>query len=148
MTYEETVNLSEEEMLAVQEEGLRWAFRHAYENSAFYRRRLGEAGVAPGDVRTLADLALLPFTTPEDIKENYPLGMTAVPEREIVRVHASSGTTGKKKVVPYTRRDIADWAEMFSRCFKLAELTPEDRIQVMVGYGLWTAGAGVQAAIE
>jgi phenylacetate-CoA ligase len=148
LTYEETVNLSEEEMLAVQEEGLRWTVRHAYENSAFYRRRLGEAGVAPGDVKTLADLALLPFTTPEDIKENYPLGMVAVPQREIVRVHASSGTTGKKKVVPYTRRDIADWAEMFSRCFKLAGLTPEDRIQVMVGYGLWTAGAGFQAAIE
>ncbi|MGB9904344.1 MAG: phenylacetate--CoA ligase family protein [Desulfotomaculales bacterium] len=148
LTYDEVVNLSDDEMLAIQERGLKWTVRHAYENSAFYRRRFQEAGVVPDDIKTLDDLTRLPFTTPEDIRDNYPLGITAVPEKDIVRIHASSGTTGKKKVVSYTAKDIADWAEMFSRCFRLAGLTPEDRIQVMVGYGLWTAGAGFQAAIE
>ncbi|MEW6424074.1 MAG: phenylacetate--CoA ligase [Bacillota bacterium] len=135
-------------MLAIQEKGLKWTVRHAYENSTFYRRRMEEAGVAPNDIKTLDDLTKLPFTTPEDIRDNYPLGITAVPEKDIVRIHASSGTTGKKKVVSYTSKDIADWAEMFSRCFKLAGLSRKDRIQVMVGYGLWTAGAGFQAGIE
>jgi len=148
VTYEETVNLSEDEMLAVQEKGLRWTVRHAFENSSFYRRRFEAAGVVPEDVRGLDDLARLPFTDAGDIRDHYPLGLRAVPEKDIVRIHASSGTTGKKKVVSYTAKDLADWAEMFARCFRLAELTVEDRIQVTVGYGLWTAGVGFQAGIE
>ncbi|MCL6446774.1 MAG: phenylacetate--CoA ligase [Armatimonadetes bacterium] len=148
MTYDEVVHLSADEMYSIQEKGLKWTVRHAYANCPFYRRKMDEAGVTPEDIKTLADITRLPFTTPEDIRDNYPLGITAVPEKDIVRIHASSGTTGKKKVIPYTRKDLEDWAEMFSRCFKLAGLTPEDRIQVMVGYGLWTAGVGFQAGIE
>jgi len=148
MTYEEVVDLSRDEMLAVQEKGLQWTVRHAFENSSFYRRRLQAAGLAPEDIRTLEDLAKLPFTGAADIRDHYPLALRAVPEKDIVRIHASSGTTGKKKVVSYTRKDLADWAEMFARCFRLAELTVEDRIQVTVGYGLWTAGVGFQAGIE
>jgi len=148
LTYDEVVSLSADEMLAIQEKGLQWTVRHAYANSPFYRRKMDEAGVAPEDIKTIEDITKLPMTTPEDLRDNYPLGITAVPEKEIVRIHASSGTTGKKKVLPYTKKDVEDWAEMFSRCFRLAGLTPEDRIQVMVGYGLWTAGAGFQAGIE
>ncbi len=148
LTYEEVVDLSRDEMLAVQEKGLGWTVRHAYDHSAFYRRRFQEAGVVPEDVLRLSDLARLPFTEAADIRDHYPLGLLAVPEEDIVRIHASSGTTGKKKVVGYTRKDLADWAEMFARCFRLAELTTADRVQVTVGYGLWTAGAGFQAGIE
>jgi phenylacetate-CoA ligase len=117
-------------------------------NSPFYRRRLDEAGVTPGDIRMLSDLSRLPFTTAEDLRDGYPLPLQSVDQREIVRIHSSSGTTGKRKILCYTRKDIDDWLQMFCRCYEMAGVTREDRVQICVGYGLWTAGAGFQLGAE
>ena len=140
--------LSEERLKTIQLEGLRWTVRHGHENCAAYRKKLDEAGIGPGSVRSLEDLTRLPFTDKEDLLEGYPFPLRSVPFEEIVRVHASSGTTGKRKVLCYTARDVEVWAEMFARCFEVAGLTREDRVQIAVGYGLWTAGAGFQAGCE
>lgn len=140
--------LSEEDIRARQEEGLRWTVAHAFGNSPFYRGRLQEAGLEPGDVRGLDDLPKLPFTTAEDLKAGYPLPLLSVPEEQVVRVHASSGTTGKRKVLAYTQRDVDVWKDMFARCYEMAGLTARDRVQICVGYGLWTAGAGFQLGCE
>lgn len=137
-----------EELPRRQFEGLRWTVRHAWENSPFYRRRLAEAGVGPGDIRSLVDLARLPFTTAEDLRDGYPLPLLSVDPKRIVRIHSSSGTTGKRKILCYTRKDLEDWIHMFSRCYEMAGLTREDRVQICVGYGLWTAGAGFQLGVE
>lgn len=128
--------------------GLAWTVSHAWKNSSFYRRRFDEAGLSPGDIRTLADLSRLPFTTAEDLREGYPLPLQSVDQSEIVRIHSSSGTTGKRKILCYTRKDIDDWLQMFCRCYELAGVTREDRVQICVGYGLWTAGAGFQFGAE
>ncbi len=128
--------------------GLNWTVTHAYRGSPFYRRLLDEAGVDPARVHALEDLRRLPFTTKEQLRETYPLGFTAVPPERIVRVHASSGTTGRRIVATYTRRDLEDWTEMFRRCYEYAGVTPEDRVQVTPGYGLWTAGIGFQLGAE
>ncbi len=137
-----------EELPALQLKGLQWTVAHAFRNSPFYRRRLTAAGVSPSDIRTLEDLARLPFTTAEDLRDGYPLPLLSVEPREIVRVHSSSGTTGKRKILCYTRKDIDDWLHMFARCYEMAGLSPEDRVQICVGYGLWTAGAGFQLGAE
>ena len=102
----------------------------------------------PEDIRKLEDLSNLPFTTADDLRAGYPFPLRAVPFEKIVRVHASTGTTGRRKVLSYTRKDIDDWANFFARCYEMAELTPEDRVQIAVGYGLWTAGVGFQAGCE
>jgi len=128
--------------------GLQWTVAHAYAGSPFYRRRLDEAGVRPQDVRSLADIGRLPFTTADDLRDGYPFPLLAVPENRVVRIHASSGTTGKKKVLAYTRKDLDDWAHFFARCYEMAGLTAEDRVQIAVGYGLWTAGVGFQLGCE
>ena len=140
--------LSEERIRAIQAEGLRWTVRHAYEGCAAYREKFDEAGIRPESVRSLEDLSRLPFTDKEDLLEGYPFPLRSVPFEEIVRVHASSGTTGKRKILCYTARDVQLWAEMFARCFQVAGLTRRDRVQIAVGYGLWTAGAGFQAGCE
>jgi phenylacetate-CoA ligase len=137
-----------EEQPAFQLRGLRWTVAHAFANSPFYRRRFEEAGVRPEDVRALDDLARLPFTTAEDLREGYPLPLLCAPQRDIIRIHSSSGTTGKRKILCYTRKDIDDWTDMFCRCYEMAGLTREDRVQICVGYGLWTAGAGFQLGVE
>ncbi len=117
--------------------------------SKAYRRRLTQAGIARGeDVRTLDDVRRLPFTTVEDLREGYPLPLLCVPEEDVVRVHASSGTTGKKKILAYTARDLDIFSLQMARCYELAGLTTRDRVQVAVGYGLWTAGAGFQLGSE
>jgi phenylacetate-CoA ligase len=136
------------ELQAFQLEGLKWTVRHAYEDSPFYRQRLQKAGIKPDDIRSLDDLARLPFTSAEDLREDYPFPLRAVPFEKIVRIHASSGTTGKRKVLSYTQKDIDDWADMFARCYEMAGLTREDRVQIAVGYGLWTAGVGFQLGCE
>ncbi len=128
--------------------GLQWTVSHVWKNSPFYRKRLEEAGIAPEAIRTLADLSRLPFTTAEDLRDNYPLPLLSVPTREIVRIHSSSGTTGKRKILSYTQKDIDDWLYMFARCYEMAGLSREDRVQICVGYGLWTAGAGFQLGAE
>jgi phenylacetate-CoA ligase len=139
---------SREELRGHQLAGLQWTVAHAYHGSPFYRRRLEAAGVRPEAIRSLEDLARLPFTAADDLKEGYPFPLLAVDEREVVRIHASSGTTGKKKVLAYTARDVADWAHFFARCYEMAGLSPADRVQIAVGYGLWTAGVGFQLGCE
>jgi phenylacetate-CoA ligase len=116
--------------------------------SLFYHRKLKQAGWRPGTALGGADFAKLPFTTKEELRELYPLGLQAVPDREVVRIHSSSGTTGKPVIIPYTQNDVAQWAEMFARCYAMAGVTPEDRVQITPGYGLWTAGIGFQAGVE
>jgi len=141
-------NLSADEIAATQLAGLKWTVAHAFENSPFYRARLEEAGVSPADITSLDDLAKLPFATAYDLQAGYPLPLLSVPEERVVRIHGSSGTTGKRKILCYTQKDIDDWANMFARCYELAGLTVMDRVQVCVGYGLWTAGAGFQIGCE
>jgi phenylacetate-CoA ligase len=139
---------TEEELEALQLEGLRWTVKHAYRGSPFYRKKLEGAGVRPDEIRTLADLKKLPFTTSKDLQEGYPFPLLSVPFEKVVRIHASSGTTGKRKVLSYTQKDIDDWAHFFARCYEMAELSREDRVQIAVGYGVWTAGVGFQLGCE
>ncbi|MFO7783325.1 MAG: phenylacetate--CoA ligase [Thermodesulfobacteriota bacterium] len=139
---------TEEELAQEQLDGLKWTVRHAFEGSPVYRRKLNEAGVRPEDMRSVKDLVRLPFTTSKDLQEGYPFPLLSVPNEEVVRIHASSGTTGKRKVLCYSRKDVKDWAHFFARCYEMAELTTEDRIQIAVGYGVWTAGIGFQLGCE
>ena len=112
----------------------------------FYQKKL--EGVDIDAIQSQEDFEKLPFTWKGDLREAYPLGLMAVPEEEIVRIHASSGTTGTPVIIPYTRQDVADWAVMFKRCYEMAGITPKDRIHITPGYGLWTAGIGFQAGAE
>jgi phenylacetate-coenzyme A ligase PaaK-like adenylate-forming protein len=120
----------------------------AYAGSAHLRARLAAAGITQAEVRAGVELSRLPFTTKADLRDTPVGDYAAVPAREICRVHASSGTTGRRTVVAYTRRDVDDWMEMLVRCYRYAGLGIGDRIQVAVGYGLWTAGIGFQEAAE
>lgn len=131
-----------------QEKKLRDFVPRLYDSSPFYRRKLDEAGVDPQSVRTMEDLGRLPFTTKSELRTGYPLGLMAVPEDRVVRIHSSSGTTGKSVIVPYTAQDVSTWAEMMARCLASAGITGKDRVQVTPGYGLWTAGIGFQAGVE
>jgi phenylacetate-CoA ligase len=137
-----------DELAALQLQGLQWTVDHAYRGSDHYRAKLDQAGVGPADIKSLDDLSRLPFTTADDLKAGYPFPLRAVPLEEVVRIHASSGTTGKRKVLCYTAKDIDDWADMFARCYQTAGLTPADRVQIAVGYGVWTAGVGFQLGCE
>ena len=112
----------------------------------FYGKRLREAGIT--GVSSVEDFLALPFCEKQDLREAYPLGLAAVSESEIVRIHSSSGTTGTPVIIPYTRKDVEDWAIQFARCYEYAGVTPEDRVQITPGYGLWTAGIGFQAGCE
>lgn len=137
-----------EKIFHYQEIKLREMIPRLYENSPFYRRKLDEAGVDPVGIKTIADLERIPFTTKSELRTGYPLGLMAVPEEQVVRIHSSSGTTGKPVIVPYTAHDVAIWAEMMARCLVTSGLTNLDRVQVTPGYGLWTAGIGFQAGVE
>ena len=128
--------------------GLQWTVRHAWENSPFYRERLNAVGIGPDGITSLDDLRRLPFTTADDLAAGYPFALRSAEFKDLVRIHASSGTTGKRKVLCYTQKDLDDWADMFARCYEMAGLTREDRVQIAVGYGLWTAGIGFQQACE
>ncbi|MDX9786667.1 MAG: ATP-binding cassette domain-containing protein [Desulfobacterales bacterium] len=138
----------EEALAAHQLKGLQWTVRHAFEGSSFYRQRLEQAGITPDAVCSLADLTRLPFTTTDNLREFYPFPLRSVPFEQIVRVHASSGTTGKRKILGYTQKDIDDWVHFFARCYAMAGVTPLDRVQIAVGYGIWTAGMGFQLGCE
>lgn len=118
------------------------------EKSPFYQQRFKAAGIVADDINTMADFEQLPFTDKGDLRNAYPLGLQAVPDSEVVRIHSSSGTTGQPVIIPYTANDVADWAEMFARCYRYAGMTEDDRIQITPGYGLWTAGIGFQAGAE
>lgn len=137
-----------EELKYLQLNGLQWTVRHAYNGSSFYRKKLDDAGLTPEDIRSLDDLEKLPFTTAEDLRDGYPFPLLSVPFEEVVRIHASSGTTGKRKVLCYTQKDIDDWTHFFARCYEMAQLTHEDRVQIAVGYGVWTAGISFQMGCE
>jgi len=137
-----------DELSAYQLNGLKWTVKHAYQGSPFYQKRLDEAKVSPDDISSLEDIEKLPFTTASDLRDGYPLPLLSVPEAEVVRIHASSGTTGKKKILAYTQKDIDDWAHFFARCYEMAGLTKTDRVQIAVGYGVWTAGVGFQLGCE
>ena len=112
----------------------------------FYGKRLKDAGI--DGVKSAEDFARLPFSQKEDLREAYPLGLMSVPEEQVVRIHSSSGTTGTPVIIPYTAKDVDDWAIMFKRCYELAGITASDRIQITPGYGLWTAGIGFQNGAE
>ena len=137
-----------EELKELQLKGLKWTINHAYNGSEFYRKKFDEAGVKPEDIKSFDDIVKLPFTTAQDLRDGYPFPLKSVPFKDIVRIHASSGTTGKRKVLCYTQKDIDDWIYMFSRCYEMAGLTEEDRVQICVGYGVWTAGFGFQIGCE
>ncbi|HEV2782734.1 MAG TPA: phenylacetate--CoA ligase [Actinophytocola sp.] len=127
---------------------LRAMLERVASGSAYLSKKLETAGVRPKDIAEPGDLARLPFTTKEEIRETPVLEFSAVPPERIVRVHASSGTTGRRTICAYTARDVEDWTEMVARCLRYAGVTPDDRVQIAVGYGLWCAGVGFQAGVE
>lgn len=139
---------SRETMQVLQLLRLRDTVRRCYDNVPFYRQSLDKAGLKPQDIRTLDDLTKLPFTYKQDLRDNYPYDLFAVPREKVVRVHASSGTTGKMTVVGYTERDISDWAEDAARALVAAGGTPSDYVHVAYGYGLFTGGMGLHYGAE
>jgi phenylacetate-CoA ligase len=139
---------SRDELAALQLKRLQWSLKHAYDNVPHYRRAFARAGVRPEDCRSLADLARFPFTVKSDLRDNYPFGMFAVPREQVVRIHASSGTTGKPTVVGYTRNDIDTWATVMARSIRAAGGRPGDIVHVAYGYGLFTGGLGAHYGAE
>ena len=139
---------SRDEIEALQLDRLKWSLRHAYDNVPMYKQRFDEAGVHPDDLKTLADLAKFPFTYKNDLRDNYPFGLFAVPRDQIIRLHASSGTTGKPTVVGYTANDISNWADLVARSLRAAGLRSGDIVHNAYGYGLFTGGLGAHYGIE
>ena len=139
---------SRDEITALQLQRLRWTLQHAYDQVPHYRQRFDAVGVHPADLKSLQDLAKFPFTTKQDLRENYPFGMFAVPREQVVRVHASSGTTGKPTVVGYTRQDIDHWADLVARSIRAGGGRPGDIVHVAYGYGLFTGGLGAHYGAE
>ena len=133
---------SRDELQALQLQRMQWSLQHAYDNVPHYRKKYDAAGVHPGDLKQLSDLAKFPFTTKLDLRDTYPYGMFATPMRDVVRVHASSGTTGKPTVVGYTAQDIAMWAQLMARSLRAAGCSADDIILNSYGYGLFTGGLG------
>ncbi|MBP5330975.1 MAG: phenylacetate--CoA ligase, partial [Lachnospiraceae bacterium] len=140
--------MSRDEMHNLQSKRLVKQVSYVYHNVEYYRKKMQDAGVEPGDIKGLEDLTKLPFTTKNDLRDTYPTGLFAVPRSQIVRIHASSGTTGKATVVGYTRRDIEIWSECVARVMTMADLTNEDTIQISYGYGLFTGGLGAHYGAE
>ena len=139
---------SRDELTALQLQRLQWTLRHAYRNVPHYTAAFDAMGVHPDDVRTLADLARFPFTTKKDLRDHYPFGMFAVPRNEVVRIHASSGTTGKPTVVGYTRNDVEMWASLVGRSIRASGGRPGDIVHIAYGYGLFTGGLGAHYGAE
>jgi len=137
-----------EELRRLQFERLQWSLKHAYDNVSHFRKKFDAAGVKPQDCRALEDLRRFPFTTKADLRETYPFGMFAVPMDKIVRIHASSGTTGKPTVVGYTARDIDTWSHLMARSIRAAGARPGDKVHVAYGYGLFTGGLGAHYGAE
>ena len=140
--------MSRDEMAVLQGKKLVRTVQRCYDNVPFYHNKMKDMGLEPGDIRGIEDIVKLPFTTKEDLRNNYPFGLRAVPQSEIVRVQGTSGTTGKLTVVPYTRHDVDVWAESAGRCLTMAGLTKEDIIHVCYGYGLCTGGRGADFAAQ
>lgn len=144
----EQETLPREELEAIQLRRLQNLCERVYANVPHYREQFIKAGVTPADIKSLSDLAKLPFTEKQDLRDNYPFGLFAVPKENIVRLHASSGTTGKATVVGYTQRDVNNWAELMARSFMAAGATRSDFIHNSYGYGLFTGGLGVHYGAE
>ncbi|PCF94703.1 phenylacetate--CoA ligase PaaK [Vreelandella nigrificans] len=139
---------SVDELRATQLKRLKWSLKHAYDNVPFYRHSFDKAGVHPDDIQALEDLSKLPFTTKADLRDNYPFGMLATPMSEIVRIHASSGTTGQPTVVGYTQKDIDVWSDVVARSIRAAGGSRNDKVHVAYGYGLFTGGLGAHYGAE
>ncbi|TMV07554.1 phenylacetate--CoA ligase [Ruegeria sediminis] len=137
-----------DEIRSLQLERLKWSVRHAYDNVPMYKARFDEAGVHPDDLQSLSDLAKFPFTYKNDLRDHYPFGLFAVPREQIIRLHASSGTTGKPTVVGYTKTDIDNWADLVARSLRASGLRRGDMIHNAYGYGLFTGGLGAHYGIE
>lgn len=140
--------MSRDEIHNLQSARLRKMVDRVYHSVEFYRKKMQQMGLEPGDIRSIDDLSKLPFTTKNDLRDNYPFGLFAVPQSEVVRIHASSGTTGKATVVGYTRKDIDLWQECVARVLAMAGIGPQDKIQVAYGYGLFTGGLGLHYGAE
>ncbi len=140
--------MSRDELEALQLTRLQQTVHHAYDNVAHYRAKLDGAGVHPDDIRTLDDIDKIPFTTKDDLRQNYPFGMFAVARQQIARIHASSGTTGRPTVVGYTMEDLANWAGLVARSLRASGVRPGMRVHNAYGYGLFTGGLGAHAGIE
>lgn len=140
--------MSREKMREVQSQRLCDTVDRVYHNVPFYRKKMQELGLEPGDIKGIDDITKLPFTTKQDLRDNYPFGLFAIPKSEVVRVHASSGTTGKPTVVGYSRRDISTFAEVVARSLYCAGASREDIIQIAYGYGLFTGGLGLHYGAE
>ncbi len=136
------------ELEKIQLERLQKVVKRVYENVKYYRDKMDKAGVKPSDIKSLSDISKLPFTTKADLRDNYPFGTFAVPQKDIVRIHASSGTTGKATVVGYTQNDIEMWTECVARCLTMAGVDSNDIMQVAYGYGLFTGGLGAHYGAE
>jgi phenylacetate-CoA ligase len=148
LVLDEGEGLSSGELAELQLGRLQWSVRHAYDNVAAYRVKFDAAGVSPDDIRSLDDIRRLPFTTKEDLRQNYPFGMFAVPSERVARIHASSGTTGKPTVVGYTQNDLDVWATVVARSLRAAGIRAGMRVHNAYGYGLFTGGLGAHAGIE
>ena len=140
--------MSRDEMEHLQSSRLVKQVNYVYHNVEYYRKKMQAAGLEPGDIRGIEDITKLPFTTKDDLRNTYPCGLFAVPRSEVVRIHASSGTTGKATVVGYTRRDIEVWSECVSRVLAMADIGKNDTVQVSYGYGLFTGGLGAHYGVE
>ncbi|MET0278628.1 MAG: phenylacetate--CoA ligase PaaK [Pseudorhodoplanes sp.] len=139
---------SRDEIAALQTQRLSWSLKHAYDNVEAYKKKFDAAGVHPSDFKKLEDIAKFPFTTKADLRDNYPFGMFAVPQDRIVRIHASSGTTGKPTVVGYTQNDIDNWANLMARSIRASGGRPGMKVHVAYGYGLFTGGLGAHYGAE
>ncbi len=148
MLHPEIETMPREKLRELQGERLRATVQRVYDNVPFYKKAFQEKGVEPGDIKGVDDLSKLPFTVKQDLRDNYPFDLFAVPKSELVRVHASSGTTGKPIVVGYTQNDINNWADIIARCFAMTGGTKDDTIQVGYGYGLFTGGLGCHYGAE
>ncbi len=140
--------MSRDERAALQSKRLRLLVKYVYHNVPFYRNKMQTMDIRPDDIRTIEDITKLPFTTKQDLRDNYPFGLQAAPQSEIVRIHASSGTTGKATIVGYTRKDIGVWSESFSRCLAAFGVNRDDIFSVAYGYGLFTGGLGAHYGVE
>uniref|UniRef100_A9A8D4 Phenylacetate--CoA ligase n=1 Tax=Methanococcus maripaludis (strain C6 / ATCC BAA-1332) TaxID=444158 RepID=A9A8D4_METM6 len=148
MIWSKEETLDRKEIKKIQLEKLKESVKRAYENVSLYKEKFDSVGLKPEDINTLDDLKKIPFTVKDDFRANYPFGMFAVPKKEVVRIHASSGTTGKPTVVGYTKKDLETWAELISRVVTAAGVTDEDTAQVAFGYGLFTGGFGLHYGLE
>lgn len=140
--------MSRDDMRKLQGKRLHDVVERVYHNTPFYRKKMQELDVTPDDIETLDDIVKLPFTTKQDLRDNYPYGLFATPMSEIIRLHASSGTTGKPTVVGYTRKDLSVWSEMIARCLSAYGATREDMFHIAYGYGLFTGGLGLHYGVE